>query len=93
MRFMNITMSVAALCASVALSSASALAEQSGSLSTCAKLAGEVHEALASNMQSANYEAATKEKGYGRDFCLNGLYGNGVAHYEQALRLLGAAKS
>jgi hypothetical protein len=93
MRLLALTVSAAALCASVALGSLPATAEETGSLSGCATLASQVKQALASNAQSANYEAAVKEKDYGRDFCSNELYAHGEEHYEQALKLLGDTKS
>jgi len=93
MRLATLTVSAAALCASVALGSLSASAEETGSLSGCQKLASQVKDALASNAQSANYEAAVKEKNYGRDFCTNELYAHGEEHYQQALKLLGESKN
>lgn len=65
-------------------------AEESGNLSTCVKLASEVNQALANNSRSASYDAAAKEKTYGRDYCATGLYAQGTTHYAQALKLLGA---
>lgn len=91
MRFVPVTISAAALCASVAFSVAPASAEEAR-LSTCAKLQTEVKDALANNAQSASYEAAVQEKTYGLQFCANGLYKNGVEHYAEALKLLGASK-
>jgi hypothetical protein len=93
MRLATVTICAAAVFGSIAFAAAPAVAEETGSLSGCVKLADEVKQALASNMQSASYEAAMKEKGYGRDFCANGLYAHGEAHYSDALRLLGAEKS
>lgn len=68
-------------------------AAQSASLSGCMDMADQVKSALASNSESANYHEAVKEQGYGRQFCASGLYQNGVDHYAQALKLLGAQKS
>jgi hypothetical protein len=93
MRIANVTMCAVAVCAGVVLASVPAGAEETGSLSGCAKLADEVKQALASNSQSASFDQAMKEKGYGRDFCANGLYAHGEDHYNEALRLLGATKS
>jgi hypothetical protein len=93
MRPLTLTVSAAALCASVALCSLPATAEETGSLSGCQKLAEQVKLALASDAQSSNYDAAVKEKNYGRDFCTNNLYAHGEEHYEQALKLLGVSKS
>ena len=91
MRLLTLTASAAALCASVAICSLPAAADETGSLSDCVKIADQVNQALAANPQSANHEAAVKEKLYGRGFCANGLYGHGIEHYEQALKLLGAS--
>ena len=93
MRLLTITAITIALFAGAAALSLPAGAEESGSLSSCVKLAGEVNQALANNTQSANYDAAQKEKGYGREYCGSGLYPQGTTHYAQALKLLGAEKS
>jgi hypothetical protein len=91
MRLSTLTTCAAALCAGVAISSLPAAADETGSLSACVKIADQVSQALAANPQSANHEAAVKEELYGRGFCTNGLYGHGIEHYEQALKLLGAS--
>lgn len=93
MRHSTVTICAALITAGVALGTIPAGAEETGSLSGCAKLSDVVKQALASNTQSADYEQAIKEKNYGRDFCNNGFYGHGEAHYNEALRLLGASKS
>jgi hypothetical protein len=93
MRLLTLTMSAAALCAGVALGSFPAAAQDTNSLSSCVKLADQVKQALAANTQSANHEAAVQEKFRAQGFCANGLYGPGVQHYEQALKLLGASGS
>jgi hypothetical protein len=93
MRLGTVTLSAAALGLAVAFVSLPAAADEAGTLSDCTKLAGEVNQALASNTQSASYEAAVKEKNNALGFCANGLYGYGVVHYEQALKLLGQEKS
>ncbi|HWE06064.1 MAG TPA: hypothetical protein VG274_05100, partial [Rhizomicrobium sp.] len=91
MRLVPVTISAVALCASIAFGEATASADEARP-SSCPKLASEVNDALASNAQSANYEAAVKEKRYGLEFCANGLYRNGAEHYAEALKLLGASK-
>jgi hypothetical protein len=93
MRLLSIVASTVALSLGAAAFSVPAGAEQTGNLSGCVKLAGEVNQALANNSQSPSYDAAAKEKSYGRDYCASGLYGQGVAHYAQALKLLGADKT
>jgi hypothetical protein len=93
MRLATVTLSVAALCTGIALSSVPAAAEDTGSPSSCLKLADQVNQALAANPQSANHEAAVQEKFRGQGFCANGMYGDGVEHYEHALKLLGTSGS
>jgi hypothetical protein len=56
-------------------------------------MATQTRTALQSNQQSANYEQARKEDGYGRDFCANGMQKEGLQHYAQALKLLGVTAS
>ena len=87
-----LTIASIALLTGAATLSLPAGAEESGNLSSCVKLAGEVNQALAGNSQSAAYQAAEKEKAYGRDYCATGLYAQGTTHYAQALKLLGAEK-
>ena len=93
MRLLTIAATTLALSLGAAALSISASAEETGSLSTCVKLASEVDQALASNAQSPSYDAAKKEKGYGRDYCASGLYPQGTTHYTEALKLLGAESS
>lgn len=93
MRLLTIAATTFALSLGAAALSAPASAEETGNLSTCVKLASQVNQALASNAQSPSYEAAKKEKGYGRDYCATGLYAQGTTHYAEALKLLGAEKS
>jgi len=93
MRLLTIAATTFALSLGAAALSVAANAEESGNLSTCVKLASEVNQALASNTQSPSYDAASKEKSNGRDYCASGLYPQGVTHYAEALKLLGAEKS
>jgi len=93
MRLLTLTTFAAALCASVALVSLPASAQQTANLSSCIKIADQVQHALAANPQAPNHEAATREQLTGRGFCANGFYSRGVASYEQALKFLGVDKS
>ena len=93
MRLLTIAATTFALSLGAAALSVSANAEESGNLATCVKLGSEVNQALAGNAQSPSYDAAAKEKSYGRDYCASGLYPQGVTHYAEALKLLGAEKS
>ena len=83
----------AGVVASLGIGAFGASAAQSASLSGCMDMADQVKSALASNADSANYHEAVKQQGYGREFCGSGLYQNGIDHYTQALKLLGAQKS
>lgn len=82
----------AALTAAFGLSAASAADTDVASVSTCIDLAAQVRTALDANAQSANYAAADKERLYGHDFCTNGFYARGAAHYGRALALLGTPR-
>ena len=93
MRLLTIAATTIALFTGAAALSLPAAAETTGNLSSCVKLEGQVNQALANNTQSANYEAAQKEKNYGREYCGTGLYPQGVTHFTAALKLLGAEKS
>ncbi|HEY1615069.1 MAG TPA: hypothetical protein VGF97_15390 [Rhizomicrobium sp.] len=81
------------VCAGLLVCATQAGAEDLASMSGCVKRADQVTAALAGDQHAATYGAALKEKGYGRDFCLNGMYRQGVAHYDEALRLLDTQKS
>jgi len=91
MRSMKLAASVAVLSLGLGVTVASANAQQMASVQTCLNVAAQVKTALDSNTQSANYEDAMKERNYGLAFCNSAFYGKGVAHYNRALQLLGAA--
>lgn len=84
----NIYIAAIGLSAMLAMGATAANAE-TASLATCSQAKTKVSAALESNAQSANHDAAAKESGYGRDFCNNGLYKQGMQHYAQAMKLLG----
>jgi len=67
---------------------ATAANAEAATQATCAQAQQKVSAALASD-SSANHDQAMKESHYGRDFCLNGLYGKGMQHYAEAMKLLG----
>jgi hypothetical protein len=73
--------------------SATAAAATDDTQHTCSSMATQTRTALQSNHQSANYEQARKEDGYGRDFCDHGMQKEGLQHYAQALKLLGVMAS
>jgi hypothetical protein len=85
-------MTALAFCA-MATTAAMAADTMTPSSGSCATMATQVKTALEANQSSSNYAAAEKEKDYGRDFCTNSLYKNGLAHYAQALKLLGVSAS
>jgi hypothetical protein len=85
----NVYLAAIGLSAMLAMGTSANAADASAS--TCVSLASQVRTALASNQQSANYEAAVKESRYGRDFCANAQPRVGTAHYAQALKLLGVS--
>ena len=93
MSYINWAASVAALSGTLVLASAPVNAQQTASLTGCLNMASQVREALANNASAPSYGQAVKEQGYGRDYCTNGFYQNGVAHYSEALKLLGAEKT
>ncbi|HEY5338157.1 MAG TPA: hypothetical protein VIJ85_08145 [Rhizomicrobium sp.] len=84
----NLKLTALALCATVAMGASAANAAEA-SADTCMSMQSQVKAAVASNQQSPNLAAAMKESGYGRDFCNNAMYKNGISHYAQALKLLG----
>jgi len=93
MRYVNFLTGAAVLSGVLAIGATMANAEAAANFPQCLQMANQVKGALANNSQSPNYQEAVKQQGYGRDFCLNGLYQNGVARYSEALKLLGADKS
>jgi len=56
--------------------------------SSCLDAARQAKAALDASGQSPNYDAALKEWRSGNEFCNAGYYRQGVAHYEQAEKLL-----
>ena len=93
MRYINLAASFVVLSGTLAFAASSAGAAQTASLSGCTELQDQVKSALESNAQSPNYHEAVKQQRYGVEFCSNGFYQNGVAHYTEALKLLGADRS
>lgn len=89
MHFVKISACAAAMAFGLGLAAASAADTQVANVGSCLKLSSQVRSALDSNQQAANYDAAKKEGGFGRDYCTNGFYAQGIAHYERALQLLG----
>ncbi len=83
----------ALFCASVALLSSAAFAEEPDNAIGCLHMSKQVAAAVAANQQSPNLKSATDEQNIARDYCLNGFFNVGMSHYSKALDLLGAGKS
>jgi hypothetical protein len=92
MRYTKSLLCVAAMAFGLGVSAASAAQDQVANLDGCMKLSEQVKSALDSNQQSANFNDAKKQGTYGREFCTNGFYAKGMAHYQHALELLGVAE-
>lgn len=67
-----------------------AMAGEEATFAGCAKLARQAKNALA-NQSNAN-EDAQKQLQAAADYCRRGYYKAGVAHYEAALKTLGATE-
>ena len=76
-----------------AFAASTSLAEEPANTTGCLHLSKQVTGALNANQQSPNYKAASDEQSLGRQYCMNGLYSLGVAHYEKALSDLGQQQS
>lgn len=80
----------AALCLGLAAGAASA-AEPNAT--ACRDLESQVRSALEASQQVRNREDAIKEQSSGQTYCSHGYYRIGLAHLNQALKLLGSDKS
>ncbi len=87
---MKIRMFVTTIALAGLVLSPSVATAEAGS-SDCSHLARQVAAALDANTGSPNYRAAQTEAGNGRTLCSANQYDMGVAHYQKALDLLGAA--
>lgn len=86
---MRFNESIAAIAlASGVFAASSSFAQEPANTTGCLHLSRQVASALGSNPQSPNYKAAADEQSVGRQYCMNGLYTLGVAHYQKALDLL-----
>jgi hypothetical protein len=90
MNFVKATAAVAF--AAVVFAGSSAFAQERANTMGCLHASKQVSDALAANPQSPNSKDASDEQRAGREFCMNGVYDRGVAHYEKALDLLSADK-
>jgi hypothetical protein len=89
---MRFAMFAAAAAVGLGLGMSAASAQEVASVSTCLSMADQVKTAFSDNSGSANFDAARKERQFGQEFCTNGYYARGVAHYARALQLLGVAQ-
>lgn len=84
----------ATLCAGIGLFAMSATAADAASVSGCLHAAKDVRAAIAGNQSSPKLEDAQRQQRYGLEYCNQGFYKQGMAHYAEALKVLGAdAKS
>ena len=91
---MRFNKSIAAIAlASGVLAASGSFAQEPATTTGCLHLSKQVASALGSNQQSPNYKAAADEQSVGRQYCMNGLYTLGIAHYEKALSYFGQNKS
>ena len=72
---------------------AGAYASETPSVSGCLKISKQVKDVLETHQQGSTYDAAKAEQKSGNEFCTNGLYKSGIAHYEAALKIVGASAS
>jgi hypothetical protein len=88
MRFVKISTCVVAMCLGTA---AAAYAEDPTDVGRCLAAEHRVDAALDSHAQSASFSDAKRESRFGREYCTNGFYAQGISHYARALQLLGVA--
>lgn len=89
MRYVNWVASLAIVSGAFAFVASPASAEDMSNVTGCISMEHQVKAALDSNAQAANYRDAVRQKQVAQDYCSSGLYKNGVAHYAEALKLLG----
>jgi len=78
--------SAAAVCA--ALISAPIANAADANVSDCLHMAKQVKTALETAQPGTKTDDARNELRFGRDFCANTMYAQGVAHYSKALEIL-----
>ncbi len=89
MKYVKHAAFIAALCVATAPMAAYAYAAEPENVTGCLHTAKQVAAAIEA-AQQPNAEAARHEQGLGRDFCTNGFFHLGLAHYAKALELAGA---
>lgn len=91
MRYVNFSSGIAASLAIMVAASPAAFA-QGANQTSCVQMQDQVKTALDGNAAAPSYEQARREQTTGLQYCQHGFYDNGVAHYAEALKLLGASK-
>ncbi len=81
------------LSAGIALAVTGVAAAEPANTLGCLHMSKQVSSALDANPQSANYQTAKSELDAGRQFCMSGLYTEGLQRYAHALQLLGASSN
>jgi hypothetical protein len=81
------------IAATATLLGVGAYASETPSVSGCLKISKQVKDALETHQQGSTYDAAKAEQKSGNEFCTNGLYKSGIAHYQAALKIVGASAS
>lgn len=90
MRTLKWTAGAVAICVGATVFAVSTTAASAANVNDCVRSGKEVRTALASNQDSPKSQDARKQQRYGLQYCNQGLYRQGLAHYAEALRLLGA---
>ena len=81
------------LSAGVALAVTGVAAAEPANTLGCLHMSKQVSTALDANQSSPNYQSARSELYAGKQFCLSGLYSDGMSRYANALKLLGVPSS
>jgi endonuclease IV len=87
MRFATQAALAAVMCIAVGATAGSASAQDN--VTSCVQAAKQVTAALATATQG-NVDAARQEKKIGQQYCLTGMYHEGMHHYDRAMELLTA---
>jgi hypothetical protein len=79
------------LTAGIALAATSAFADEQENAAGCRHMSKAVSSALEANASATNYQHALAEQDAGQKYCQVGLFGEGISHYANALKLLGVS--
>lgn len=78
------------LAGGIAAADTAAASEPATSLN-CLKMSKKVKDALYNHPGGSAHDAAEKELKKGTDYCTKGFYKGGIAHFEAALKIIGAS--